>query len=651
MRLRMDQPLFHSADISLEKVAYNTRLERDPDEWPAEIIKEAYKQLPFLRAAEVDVTVDRTDGARGYAIGKIYVYPPRMTKEAASARRQLVTVPVIIKEGQMSPLDVFSHEERMRPMAQEDIRGILFRSDLFQGVAGKDRFQGSSLSAQIAPPTTGGRGTGTLNKYSSDRSLWASALPTFRAREVEEFRAALQEPAVKLAYATHRNLSARLVELAEHEEVAAEDVRAARNEALRPTVVQFRPQGSGFVVKTANHACYKPSERFSSRMEVGEVLNQNNMDSLQTRGLLTLVVDPENLEAETVKIASDTDRFGVYKVRVGPKEVEGLIVPRMMDLEGTPLDSQIFASPDAHSIQEKLAGHFQSDMTLPETEPRGVGVFVYQRGSQAVATEPVEVLNKVASQEFLGKRLSDGTSITMTIVPGLRKVASIGQYHYGIPESFRFLPLKGRQEGITLETEVFDVQKVAGDRSIELISDGTFFSFRGGNAKVFGKDILDADDAEFALGSLGVSGTQADFFMKKASKEGAVLIPHTRRVVSEDEAKVRALRKVAAVKIPDFSVSLFREVGILGDLTKEASVVIDKESVDTILALNFITPENAMVYVDFIPELEKVSGKLAELLVASRLGMEDVRESAAKNAMTQMSSVLTGLETLRSRVQ
>ena len=47
--------------------------------------------------------------------------------------------------------------------------------------------------------------------------------------------------------------------------------------------------------------------------------------------------------------------------------------------------------------------------------------------------------------------------------------------------------------------------------------------------------------------------------------------------------------------------------------------------------------------------LEKVSSKLAEILVASRLGMDDIKEVAAKNAMSQLTTVIDGLSSLKSK--
>ena len=118
------------------------------------------------------------------------------------------------------------------------------------------------------------------------------------------------------------------------------------------------------------------------------------------------------------------------------------------------------------------------------------------------------------------------------------------------------------------------------------------------------------------------------------------------------------MEKAASVvtTVPDLRADLLEETAVLyapngQDLWKRASVVLSKETADTILSLGFVTPENASLYVNYLPELEKCASKLAELLVASRLGMDDVRESAAKNAMTQVNAVIRGLEGLRERIQ
>ena len=58
-----------------------------------------------------------------------------------------------------------------------------------------------------------------------------------------------------------------------------------------------------------------------------------------------------------------------------------------------------------------------------------------------------------------------------------------------------------------------------------------------------------------------------------------------------------------------------------------------------------------MDILDYLPELEKVSSKLAEIVIASRLGMDDIKEVAAKNAMSQLSTVIDGLNSLQSKIR
>jgi hypothetical protein len=251
---------------------------------------------------------------------------------------------------------------------------------------------------------------------------------------------------------------------------------------------------------------------------------------------------------------------------------------------------------------------------------------------------------KIAS--FMATRLGNGRNVKFTVVPGLQKIASLGDYEVAIPGTFRWLPLNGNQvpvPSMAADAQVREATKTASPSMLEVISDGSFFSIRGENAKAFDNETFDKPDTEFALAALGLTGSQAQEICKVAAEKGKVKIPSSRPVVLEEDFQAAVMTKMASVvhNLPDLRV----------DLVKEASVIHDKETVDAILSLGFITPENTSVYVDYLPELEKVSSKLAELLIASRLGMDDVREAAAKNAMTQMNSLIRGLTGLQARIQ
>ena len=83
------------------------------------------------------------------------------------------------------------------------------------------------------------------------------------------------------------------------------------------------------------------------------------------------------------------------------------------------------------------------------------------------------------------------------------------------------------------------------------------------------------------------------------------------------------------------------------NLIKEAAVIDDPEVVDNVLGTNFINEDNLKEFVNNIDKLEAVNNKLAELLVASRMGLKDIDEQALKKAIEGLGSVIKGLEQLK----
>jgi hypothetical protein len=83
------------------------------------------------------------------------------------------------------------------------------------------------------------------------------------------------------------------------------------------------------------------------------------------------------------------------------------------------------------------------------------------------------------------------------------------------------------------------------------------------------------------------------------------------------------------------------------NLIKEASVVEDPEVVDNILSLNFINGDNILEYANYAQELRETSDKLSELLIANRMGLKDVEESAVKKSIDGIEEVIKGLNKLK----
>jgi hypothetical protein len=729
----MTQSLFHDPTIRMEKVAYSTRIDDDVEEWPTAVVRESYKQLPFLKSFETEVELDRVDSSRGFGVGKMLVWPARMEKGAAAKQRQLVTVPVIIRNREMAPLDVYTYMDNMLPMDQDKLAQVLFRPQVFEPRRRKEAFMGTDISSQITPPDRGSqvpsasmgkhghvkeagwfgrkrkkRGSAAprelighfrLPVYDGDPSVGkvvdhymhpvykneapgitmsseaqfiplkkqASVLEgtmhTYRRSDVD---ATLQKIAshhgVRHVFRTNRDLHAAVQALSGVHEKTAAEKHASTMANLRPTTVQIRKTEGGFLVKTANHRFYKPEQTLASVFDVQELTTEDAFQQLMETGRVTYTTEPA-ASGHTVKQASVADRVGIYQTYEAGQSAEGLVVPHVVDFNNQPLGLQLYVGEETHALQEKVAGVFVRDVKIESDHPRGVGAFIYQEGGQALAYEPVRIDHKVkiaGDTRFEATRLATGEQIHISIVPGLRKAASVGN-HVHLPPSVRFVAL-GKSAKVAespADVEAFAYEKTASTESVTLLSDGVSYSLRGENAQGMDRDFLSEEETEFALAALGLTGPQSQALMKTAAARGKAVAAHTRPVLNWQTRGMDVMRKTASALSGLSSVpraDLTRELAVLCSpqaqgLWKQASVILSKETADSILSLGFVTPENASLYVNYLPDLEKVAGKLAELLVASRLGMDDVRESAAKNAMTQVNAVIRGLENLRGRIE
>lgn len=102
----------------------------------------------------------------------------------------------------------------------------------------------------------------------------------------------------------------------------------------------------------------------------------------------------------------------------------------------------------------------------------------------------------------------------------------------------------------------------------------------------------------------------------------------------EKTARLKSLYK-------DYSYNLRR------DLVKEASVLSDPEAVDVVLSLNFINEDSLSGYIENIEEMKRIQSEMCKMLVAVRMGLKDLDESALKKSIEGLENVIEGLEGLK----
>ena len=124
-----------------------------------------------------------------------------------------------------------------------------------------------------------------------------------------------------------------------------------------------------------------------------------------------------------------------------------------------------------------------------------------------------------------------------------------------------------------------------------------------------------------------------------------------RRGLSRAPEAPIAIEKIANKVQEDYKVQSDALDKVTKNLLKEASVMADKRTVDAVLSLKMISKGNIMEYVALVPEFEKIMSELANMLLTSRLGINQIEPSAVKTAMLAIADVVAVLKKLGTTVK
>jgi len=126
----------------------------------------------------------------------------------------------------------------------------------------------------------------------------------------------------------------------------------------------------------------------------------------------------------------------------------------------------------------------------------------------------------------------------------------------------------------------------------------------------------------------------------EARKKGSVKLAGLRTITTLGERYESSVKTASALatKIPD----------LRRDLIKEAATLDDAGTVDNLLALNFINPENVAEFVGALPDLEATRERLAEMLLYCYVGLKDIPEGSVERAMKNLEEVISSLKALQN---
>lgn len=692
-------------DKPLEKEAgYSARLSEQAENWPHELNSELLKQLPFLSDYELNVNLDRVETNRGFGFGYADVANRTERPEAEHSEAGLphIRIPLIVSERAVKPFATFLDGDRVLPLSEERVREVLFNPSTFDLSTSQPR--DPSLVEPLMPPQRSGMGMGGEYKMASaDVSLLEVIAPTLTQKDVEKLSEKIASDANILSGLIKAGAADRLASIIEADRTTSSDHLEALADSIEPTTITFQKlPGGDFLVKQAD------VHFFNEKTAAGEVMPQETVApaigeetaaAMQPGQVVTATADPvaspEPVEKPAHKVVEE---FGQYEVcdSLG-NSIFGHVFPTTLSWDGTFSEQPIslFTNGSAYALQDTIAGRFIGKATaLPDDEPRGDGAFYSVAGGDAVATAPITIGSVMSGPDGLPRMQgtdSFGNQVQISQVEGLEAPMRVSDIEMAIPKSWKFMRLNNQTQlqgggmsdagsgpmdnmpemmdsggefmgegaeapkkpaskkpapkkdskpagGTKVEVNVSEKAKKEKTSAV-LFFNGSYNLVGGCGLEKISASLrsdMDPVSAEFMLGVLGVDGATAKLKVAEARKKGMVKLSNLKTITTLREQYGAATKTASALasKMPN----------LRRDLIKEAAEIADEGTVDNLLALNFINPENLSTFVGYLPKLEETSERLAEMLLYSQLGMNDLPEAALERSMKGMEDVVVGLK-------
>lgn len=644
--------------LQFEKTAVPfVRMTAAVDRWPEILISSLQQQAPYMGDYEISAHIRHMDSAQGFGFGFLAAKPPTdrpLSVQAGERPVPALRIPFIVKDWQLLPFDLFMKQDTTWPLTEKRVREALFSADTFDGPA---KMPGdSSIAKDLMPPAAGaqsgsGLGAGGQKLASVERPLLCEALQhEFVATEdLEKAAAMLDDTAAAWAAERHPSVLPllRLVSDRSHEKQASSvlDYHA-------PSVVQItRRRDGGYTIKAASSDAFRVIEQDVDGATARATAGNYPIGDLEPGQAYTVVpnvlVDGDSEDEEQFEQVKEA---GFYKVASGPRQHREVAVLPLLSFTGEKLaNSWLVLNHEGHTIKTgSVAGIRTGLLSIDHSDPvRGLGFLVDPK--TASASFPFQVRGLAETPEGTKILVKVGSrNASLELVPGLHGMVKLANDHYAVPSNYCFRSLPEGSFQV-----VSDVQQVNGwatktasasSSSVDIIGDRTGVYtlssplLRDINGTEY-KGVKEAQ-AVFILGALGVDPKFASEKLAYTRVHGPVTLRGCRPLV--EATKVAAAYQGSLEKLAEVHSGLFNQPCLI----KEAMEVDDIATVDKILGLNFLRPENVQMYVDYLPDLEKAVSQLADLLLAVRVGMRPLSEDAVRKALFAIEDTVQGLKTL-----
>ncbi len=482
-------------------------------------------------------------------------------------------------------------------------------------------------------------------------SVLKAILSTINEGDYSKFASSLTPTDIQAAIRCNRAaMSESLSTLSTYDSTRGKYASAIAN-FIRPDVIQTKRVEDGYTVKSANHRFWEPVEEKIDRRELVQRFGEKVALATDTEGAVTMTegaVPPPPEEAPGPKPEPIT-QTGFYKVLdVNGGEHLGYVIAGLIDTNGAELPLSLFTNGSKAAVQTDIVGLPAGDAFDLPNKPvaQGAGFFYTGERTQIKATIPFALNggsygSPDGMEVYVGETF-DGRKVEVSQQPNIQTLVE-QDGRVLVPDSWKWCPLEASDALDLVSTEEEEPKMASAQRAVASVMvrcDGHTFSINGpalSKLAASDKNFLDLEGVMFLLAGLGVD---QGYGVKKLGQAFAqrepIQVKIGRALQLADDCRNEAVKTAEAMNLPN----------LRRDLVKEALFIPDPIAVDTVLSLGFINPENLMTFISYLPVLEESQTRMCELLLAARLGLEAVSETALERAVRSTEEVLEGLKVL-----
>lgn len=633
-----------------------TRLNSDMNAWPEEIIQKLRERAPQTASLSCMVKFQKKDEENGTATGSVVITTP----ESA------IIVPIIIKDFTLYPLDVMIAKSKILPLTPDYLQEAISRNQVFDRIeeyptyGGLGRFEDANLWNAVYPPSLG-------------RYAYASAgypmldliSDNLDGTTLKEWLKANPAHAVGFHKNGHSELLKKVANL---KPVNMNEFKpGADNLIPRNVRMLMRESPNKYTLLSSNDKVFSPAFEHLDRGCACNFLStisdcvQDDINEVDQNGEKVLLLPPPApgavLAQTDTEIPESADHFDHYSVKKkNGVSVVGMVIPKVIDFDQEPVKLKLFLGKTMSTMQPEIWGvRLKNNRFQPiHSNPRvgQTGTFMYQPDqSHALATVPVTIKTicedagvlTIAAMDLLGRQYNLKVNPAM----GLKRIAKTPDKYYMLPKEMKWVVMEefGEVTSSPADYAVKTAGSVLTDRPVKIIPTGyDQYSVKGLGkyAQAAGWDAtnLSRPQVKFLLTCLGAPQEKIAALFEQGRRSGQGEI-HNLNFLPTVAEKIAEFRPKAA--------KLVKSAGkIKRTLFKEASYIDSAQTVDALLSLNFVTPDNISKFVGKIPHFKATISNLASTLLGCRLGIKELPEEACAVAMQKLIEVVDGLERLRA---